>query len=85
MGVMKDFLITIHNGGDEAVAAVQRVSEDWRAQLEQAAAEVESLRPTDAEREAIARAVDIFEVHPRLADEGKAATLRGLLGRLGHR
>ena len=36
---------------------------------------------TDAERQAIARAVDIFEVHPRLADEGKAATLRGLLGR----
>jgi hypothetical protein len=40
-----------------------------------------SLRLTDAERQAIARAVDIFDVHPRLADEGKAATLRGLLDR----
>ena len=39
------------------------------------------LRLTDAERKAIARAVDIFDVHPRLADEGKAATLRGLLDR----
>ena len=39
------------------------------------------LRLTDAERQAIARAVDIFEVHPRLADEGKAAALRGLLDR----
>ena len=36
---------------------------------------------TDKERQAIARAVDIFEVHPRLADEGKATTLRGLLER----
>ena len=36
---------------------------------------------TDEEREAIVRAVDIFEVHPRLADDGKAATLRGVLER----
>ena len=53
MGQMKDFLITVHNGGDEAVAAVQRVSEDWRAQLEQAADEIARLRLTDEEREAI--------------------------------
>lgn len=44
MGVMKGLYITIHNGGDEAVAAVQRVSEDWLAQLEQAASEIERLR-----------------------------------------
>jgi hypothetical protein len=43
MGLMRDFLITIHNGGDEAVAAVQRMGDDWRLQLEQAAAEVERL------------------------------------------
>lgn len=41
MGLMKDFLITIHNGGDEAVAAVQRMGDDWRIQLEQAASELE--------------------------------------------
>ena len=52
MGHMKDLLITIYNGGDEAVAAVQRMSQDWREQLEQAAAEIERLRLTDAEREA---------------------------------
>jgi hypothetical protein len=50
MGQMKDFLITVHNGGEEAVAAVQRVGEDWRAQLEQAADEIERLRLIDAER-----------------------------------
>ena len=44
MGQMKDFLITVHNGGDEAVAAVQRVSGYWRAQLDQAATEIERLR-----------------------------------------
>jgi hypothetical protein len=44
MGVMKNLLITIHNGGDEAVAAVQRMGDDWRAMLEQAAKEVETLR-----------------------------------------
>ena len=43
MGVMKELYITIHNGGDEAVAAVQRVADDWRARLEQAADEIERL------------------------------------------
>lgn len=41
MGHMKDLLITIYNGGDEAVAAVERMGKDWREQLEQAAAEIE--------------------------------------------
>ena len=41
MGRMKDLLITIYNGGDEAVAAVERMGKDWREQLEQAAAEIE--------------------------------------------
>ena len=41
---MKDLYAAIHNGGDEAVAAVQRIGEDWRLQLEAAAAEVERLR-----------------------------------------
>ena len=44
MGQMKNLLITVYGGGDEAVAAVQRMGEDWRAQLEQAAAEIERLR-----------------------------------------
>lgn len=44
MGHMKDLYITVYGGGDEAVAAVQRMSEDWRAQLEQAADEIERLR-----------------------------------------
>jgi hypothetical protein len=50
-------------------------------ELDEQAEQIARLRLTDAERQAIARAVDIFEVHPRLADEGKAATLRGLLDR----
>jgi len=44
MGRMKDLHITIHNGGDEAVAAVGRLSKGWREQLEQAASEIESLQ-----------------------------------------
>ena len=44
MGHMKDLLITVHNGGDEAVAAVERIGKDWREQLEQAADEIARLR-----------------------------------------
>jgi len=44
MGRMKDLLITVHGGGDEAVAAVERMGKDWREQLEQAANEIEQLR-----------------------------------------
>lgn len=44
MGKMKDLLITIHGGGDEAVEAVDRIGKDWRDQLEQAASEIEQLR-----------------------------------------
>ena len=44
MGRMKDLLITVHNGGDDAVEAVQRIGEDWRLQLEAAAGEVERLK-----------------------------------------
>jgi hypothetical protein len=44
MGRMKELLITVYCGGDEAVAAVQRLCDDWRATLEQAANEVECLR-----------------------------------------
>ena len=54
MGRMKDLHITIHNGGDEAVAAVERMGKDWREQLEQAASEIERTRLTDAERAAVA-------------------------------
>ena len=43
MGHMKDLLITVYGGGDEAVAAVDRMSKDWREQLEQAADEIERL------------------------------------------
>ena len=53
MGRMKDLHITIHNGGDEAVAAVERMGKDWREQLEQAASEIERTRLTDAERAAV--------------------------------
>jgi hypothetical protein len=81
MGRMKDLHITIYNGGDEAVAAVERMGKDWRAQLEQAASEIEGMRLTDAEREAIYRA----EARLRTAyvpDDETAVTLRSLLERL---
>ena len=44
MGHMKDLHITIYNGGDEAVAAVERIGKAWREQLDQAADEIERLR-----------------------------------------
>jgi len=44
MGHMKDLLATVYAGGDEAVAAVERIGKDWREQLEQAASEIERLR-----------------------------------------
>ena len=44
MGHMKELLTTIYGGGDEAVAAVERIGKDWRQQLEQAASEIERLR-----------------------------------------
>ena len=44
MGQMKDLHITIYNGGDEAVAAVERIGKAWREQLDQAADEIERLR-----------------------------------------
>ena len=44
MGHMKELLTTIYGGGDEAVAAVDRIGKDWREQLEQAASEIERLR-----------------------------------------
>jgi hypothetical protein len=44
MGRMKDLHITVYAGGDEAVAAVERIGKDWREQLEQAASEIERLR-----------------------------------------
>lgn len=40
-----------------------------------------TIRLTDEEREAISRAVDIYEFHWRLADEAHAAALRRLLER----
>jgi hypothetical protein len=77
MGRMRDLHITIHNGGDQAVAAVERIGKDWREQLEQAASEVEQLRLTDAEREAIRH----FGEARRAFACPYAATLRGLLER----
>jgi len=44
MGRMKDLHITVYGGGDEAVAAVERIGKDWREQLEQAASEIEELQ-----------------------------------------
>ena len=88
MGRIKDLHITIHNGGDQAVAAVERIGKDWREQLEQAASEVEQLRLTDAEREAIELCATAagdckgFGGGPALYEGDKiAATLRGLLER----
>lgn len=80
---MKDLYITIHNGGDEAVAAVERMGEDWRQQLEQAAKEVEALRITNAEREAVRYMIAAAKFGQRDDDltEEHAATLRGLLER----
>jgi cell shape-determining protein MreC len=48
MGRMKDLHVTIYNGGDEAVSAVERIGKDWREQLEQAASEIERLRAENA-------------------------------------
>jgi hypothetical protein len=82
MGLMKDLLITVYGGGDEAVAAVERMGKDWREQLEQAASEIERLRLTDAEREAIECGIQAIGLAPY--DErtlAYAATLRGLLER----
>ena len=78
MGRMKDLHITIHNGGDEAVAAVGRMGKDWREQLEQAASEIDRLRLTDDERLAIR-----WVVGEALSVDGVSiqATLRGLLER----
>jgi hypothetical protein len=84
MGRMKDLHITIHNGGDEAVAAVERIGKEWREQLEQAASEIEGMRLTGAEREAIEKAIS------RELDSGwyggpepaRVVTLRYLLDRL---
>jgi hypothetical protein len=79
---MKDLLITIHNGGDEAVAAVERMGKDWREHLEQAAAEIERLRLTDAEREAIQTAMNAYgENNDDRECERIEATLWGLLER----
>ena len=79
MGRMKDLHITIHNGGDEAVAAVERMGKDWREQLEQAASEIERLRLTDAEREAIKEACDEGRWYPK--DYHHIHTMRSLLER----
>lgn len=76
MGRMKDLHITIHNGGDEAVAAVERMCKDWREQLEQAASEIERTRLTDEERAALH-----WFAHYGLP-EHRAAALRGLLERM---
>ena len=79
MGRMKDLLITVHNGGDEAVAAVERIGKDWREQLEQAASEIERLRITDEEREAIRSACESVKL---VGTEKCFTTLRGLVERL---
>jgi hypothetical protein len=83
MGRMKDLHITIHNGGDKAVSAFELLSNGWREQLEQAASEIERLRLTDAERKAIASAIEWCEdiTYGGPNDEEAAATLRALLKR----
>ena len=88
MSRMKDLYITIHSGGDEAVAAVERIGKGWREQLEQAASEIESLRLTAVEREAIERGicslVGVEDLSPTAgeSDDAAACTLRSLLDRL---
>jgi hypothetical protein len=88
MGRMKDLHITIHNGGDEAVAAVERIGKEWREQLEQAASEIESLRLTAEEREAIERGIDSLlgvedmSAGAGTADDAAACLLRSLLERM---
>ena len=54
MGYMKDLLITIYAGGDEAVTAVERIGKEWREQLDHAADEIERLR---SERQELWRAI----------------------------
>ena len=53
--------------------------------MDEAADEIARLRLTDAEREAVERSAAAWEADARmgLSDGGVAATLRGLLGRLG--
>jgi hypothetical protein len=81
MGQMQDLHITIHNGGDEAVAAVERIGKEWREQLERAASEIDGMRLTDQEREAIIVAsIELNALH--MFDTNHAASLRGLLERL---
>ena len=72
MGVMKDLLITVYGGGDEAVAAVQRMGDDWREQLEQAAAEIERLRGYRDEAESDAAVARLLVDRLRLTDEERA-------------
>lgn len=82
MGKMKELLVTVYGGGDEAVAAVERMGEDWRAMLEQAA------RLTDAERASMTRAIETLEGVEYMEafraenDATAAAILRGLLERM---
>jgi hypothetical protein len=82
MGRMKDLHITVYNGGEGAVAAVERMGKDWRAQLEQAASEIEGMRLTDAEREAVMLAETTLRDDINGPCNEAAATLRGLLDRL---
>ena len=82
MGRMKDLLITVHNGGEEAVAAVERIGKDWREQLEQAASEIERLRLTDEERKAIEYAELTLRCETHPVCEQHMEGLRRLLKRL---
>jgi hypothetical protein len=73
---MSDQIILDDLRGDAEIA---------RLRLQAAHAEVERLRLTDAEREAIERSACAWEADSRmgLSDGGLAATLRGLLTRAG--
>ena len=73
MGEMKNLLITVYGGGDEAVAAVQRMGDDWREQLEQAAAEIERLRGYRDEAESDAAVARLLVDRLRLTDAEREA------------
>ena len=89
MGHMKDLLITIYGGGDEAVEAACELAGIAKERL-RLSANGDCPKPdngakqdilTDAERDAMAYFAE-FHQSPREADATAAATLRGLLKRL---
>ena len=79
-------LARLHLLMEEAADEIDRLRADWPEQLSAARSEIERLRLTDEEREAVeaaARIVDEYDDEMDGFPSGAAATLRRLLERLG--